>query len=376
MPESRNSTKQIYCVGGGKGGVGKSIFSVALSASLARRGRRVVVVDLDLGAANLHSYLGIMQRTPSLAEFMLREVMQLDNLLIETPVAGLQLIRGAEFVPGAANPAHWMKLKIMRHIKALPADIVVIDLGAGMSFNTLDFFGLADHGIVLTAAEPAAIMNAYGFVKSALFRGLQRVFRNHPPIRALIDEQSRRAEGEGGITLEWLSQQIQNQAPELLPLLAEIRQDFHPALIGNRIAAREHPPLLGNLLSLCRDRLGVGIQHLGNLPDVPDIGRYLLCIPHLLRSAAGLDYARAVQDIADQLYQPAGPAAVGADFSDAQIQQVHQLIDSLELAQLAGENREVWKLRMYFKPAQVVQFLLDRGVKHPVLFAQPPPEGR
>ncbi len=163
-------TKIIFSVGGGKGGVGKSIFSVAFGTVLAGEGHNVALVDLDLGTANLHTYLGIIKKTPTIADFILKKTPSLKDILLETSRKNLRIISGAEFVPGMANPAHWMKLKIMRHIKALPADLIIIDLGAGVHFNTLDFFGVSDRGIVITAPEPGAVINAYSFIKGALFK--------------------------------------------------------------------------------------------------------------------------------------------------------------------------------------------------------------
>jgi len=166
-------TGRIFSVGGGKGGVGKSIFSISLGMSLVEKGFKVVIADLDLGTANLHTYIGITKKTPTLADFILKKLSSLDDIIVETSEKNLGLISGAEFVPGMANPAHWMKLKMMRHLKSLTADFVIIDLGAGVHFNTLDFFGISDRGFVVTAPEPGAVMNAYVFIKGAFLRKLQ-----------------------------------------------------------------------------------------------------------------------------------------------------------------------------------------------------------
>ncbi|UCE71611.1 MAG: P-loop NTPase, partial [Nitrospiraceae bacterium] len=232
-----NSKKRkiIFSVGGGKGGVGKSIFSVALGTALAKDGYRTVLADLDLGAANLHTYLGIVSEKPTIADFILKKTASLEELLMETSVRGLNLISGAEFVPGMANPAHWMKLKIMRHVKSLPADYVILDLGAGVHFNTLDFFGVSDRGIVITAPEPGAVMNAYGFIKAALFRKLQNIFRRHSAIGPIIDAETQKKEAEKILTLDWLTEKIRRTASDMLPLMDEVRQSFNPVLVVNRI---------------------------------------------------------------------------------------------------------------------------------------------
>lgn len=113
--KEKHSPGTIISVGGGKGGVGKSILSIGLGTVLARSGKSVVLADLDLGSANLHTYLGVLGRTPTIADFILNKVPSLENLMVETSERNLGLISGAEFVPGVTNPAHWMKRKLMRH---------------------------------------------------------------------------------------------------------------------------------------------------------------------------------------------------------------------------------------------------------------------
>ena len=75
--KSGKKTKMIFSVGGGKGGVGKSIFSVAFGTLLAREGFSVALVDLDLGAANMHTCLGILKKTPTIADFIMRKATSL-----------------------------------------------------------------------------------------------------------------------------------------------------------------------------------------------------------------------------------------------------------------------------------------------------------
>ena len=363
--------KTIFAVGGGKGGVGKSIFSVALGTVLADAGRSVVLADLDLGAANLHACLGILKKTPSIADFILKKVPSLEDILIETSRKNLKLISGADFMPGMANPAYWMKLKIMRHIKSLPADIVILDLGAGVHFNTLDFFGVADRGIVVTAPEPGAVMNAYGFIKGALFRKLQSIFRKHPDIGPLIETESKKTEGENRLTLEQFAGEVKRLDPDLYPLINEVEQSFNPALVINRVPAGQSHVLVKNLISLCTEKLGVTMAHVGNLPDSRDITDYLLNIPGFLDAKAGKLYRSAIKSIIHQLNIPDLSVPMTsrrkAEYSDDDVERIIKVMDWLDDSVFRGTNREAWKLRMYFNPSEVVDFLISRGVSHETL---------
>lgn len=363
--KASQTAPEIFAVGGGKGGVGKSIFSIALATSLVESGRRVALVDLDLGAANLHTYLGMHTTTPSLADFLTRKVARLTEVLIPTPVDGLQLISGAEYVPGMANLPHWMKQKLMRHIKLLPVDAVVLDLGAGVAFNTLDFFAVAQHGIVLTAPEPAAVMNAYSFIKSALFRQLQQVFRKHDVLGPLIDEQARMNDADRQLTLEWLRERVHTLAPGEASVLDEVCAAFNPHLIVNRGQDDRESHVVHNLINLCRNQLGVQLQQQCVLPETPAVRQHSLDIPGLLHSPDGAGIRRRVTQWLDIVLAPEDLDIEGIKqtYSDDDISRLLELLDELDDFTFAGTNRKSWKLRLYFKPAEVVEFLLRRGVK-------------
>src|SRR4051812_8546463 len=78
--------KQIWAVGGGKGGVGKSLIAANISIALARAGKKVCAIDLDLGAANLHTCLGIEIPQVTLSDFFSRREPDIKNVLVPTPV--------------------------------------------------------------------------------------------------------------------------------------------------------------------------------------------------------------------------------------------------------------------------------------------------
>jgi flagellar biosynthesis protein FlhG len=368
---AERKTGEIISVGGGKGGVGKSLLSIALGTALAREGLRVILVDLDLGGANLHTYLGILRQTPTIANFLLNKVDSLEDLIVETAEKNLGLISGAEFVPGALNPPHWMKLKVMRHLKALPADIVILDLGAGVHFNTLDFFGISDHGVVITAPEPGAVMNAYGFIKGALYRKMQHVFKNNPAISRLIEDETKHAKNEKRFTLEWLREMLNKTAPELLPVIGEIEQSFHPALVINRVPEGRTHLLVRNLISLCKERLDVTLEHVGDLPDVREISNHLLNVPRFLSLPEGASYYEATRSIIARLTASAvkdNQKSAFFDFTDEEQEEILQLIDRLDERVFSAATKNTWKLRMFFKPADVIGFLVSRGITHPLFY--------
>ena len=85
-----------------------------------------------------------------------------------------------------ANPKFAQKTKILQAISRIQADHVVLDLGAGTGFNTLDFFLSAHHQIVVMTPQPVAIQNAYAFVRNAVYRTLSRLTNRRPSLKDLV----------------------------------------------------------------------------------------------------------------------------------------------------------------------------------------------
>jgi len=118
-PELALPAPRIFAVGGGKGGVGKSIVASNLALALAATGQRVAVVDLDLGGANLHTLFGISRPRATLADFVRGDVTELSELLSPTSVPDVALISGARALPDMANPKTAHKQKLLRHLRRL-----------------------------------------------------------------------------------------------------------------------------------------------------------------------------------------------------------------------------------------------------------------
>ena len=152
-----NDGPRIWAIGGGKGGVGKSVLAANLGVVLAKRRQRVVVVDADLGGANLHTLFGMPDPELTLSDYIDRNVPSLDDIVLSTSVPGLHLVSGAHALLEMANPKHGQKSRILRHIQKLDADHVILDLGAGTGINVLDFFLAARKGVLVVVPEPTSM---------------------------------------------------------------------------------------------------------------------------------------------------------------------------------------------------------------------------
>src|ERR1041384_7907896 len=109
-----NPNNRIITVGGGKGGVGKSIVASNLAVAIAQTGLPVVLADLDLGAANQHLLFGLDQRTPGVRTLLEGKASGLKDALVPTDVPNLSLLAGTGAIVGAANISHQSKLKLIR----------------------------------------------------------------------------------------------------------------------------------------------------------------------------------------------------------------------------------------------------------------------
>jgi flagellar biosynthesis protein FlhG len=168
---------RIFSVGGGKGGVGKSFIAANLGVLFAEQGKRVALVDLDLGASNLHTFLGIREPKVGIDDFLRKAVKELEDVALPTIIPNLYVICSMNCSLEIANLFHVQKLKIIKAIQNLPFDYVLLDLGAGTHFNTLDFFLTSDEGLFILTPEPTAIENTLRFIKSVYNRKLKQLLK-------------------------------------------------------------------------------------------------------------------------------------------------------------------------------------------------------
>ena len=177
--EDIESMPTIYPIGGGKGGVGKSFVAASLGALIARHGRTVALIDLDLGASNLHTFLGMQAPKDGLNLFLNKDAQTLESVAVPTPITNLFLISSSTCSMEIANLFYAQKIKLINAIKKLPFDYVLIDLGAGTHFNTLDFFLTSNKGVFVCTPEPTSIENAFRFIKAVYLRKIKQLIKRH-----------------------------------------------------------------------------------------------------------------------------------------------------------------------------------------------------
>jgi flagellar biosynthesis protein FlhG len=295
----RDASLHIIGVGGGKGGIGKSLLSASLGIDLARRGFRVVLLDTDLGGANLHTCLGIEQPRIGLGTFFEDRMARLEDVLQPTGVPNLLLLSGAQDPLDIANPKHHQKLRLLRAVQQVHADYAILDLGSGTTFNVLDFFLAADHGILALVPEPTSVENGYRFLKAAFYRRLKAVEKAYG-IAELLQSVNRQpgaaSQGPRGLLTEVTLRDA--EAGRLLGLQME---QFRPRLVVNMARTPGDFEVGEAVAAAWRKFFGLGMDYLGCIGYDDDVWR---CVrskrPLLIENPTG-PTATAVRGIADRL---------------------------------------------------------------------------
>lgn len=251
---------RVIAVTSGKGGVGKTNFSTNIALTMAQSGQRVVVLDADLGLANLHVVLGVSPR------YHLGHVMEgtisVREALHDAP-GGIQIIGGGS---GLAELANLEAEKCEAFIASLSeldslADVIVIDTGAGLARNTLAFLNAVEEIIVVTTPEPTAFTDAYATIKVSSIE--------NPTARLMLVVNMAQSEAEG-------------------------------EAVANRLG------------TIVRQFLGVELEHLGTIPLDSSVGRAVRLQHPLMLSQPNSEAASAIRRITSRLgYHRSTPTAQG-----------------------------------------------------------------
>lgn len=259
---------RIVAIGGGKGGVGKTLVTANLAIALATMGRQVVAVDMDLGGADLYLSLGIRNLSRSLNDFIERKYESLDEVRLATAYRNLTLIAADSSRLGAANIKFAHKEKILRHLGKIDCDVILVDLGAEVSFNVLDIFLAADHRYVVTSTEPTSVLEAYGLIKLSLYRKLRHFANEMIPPHSELGEVfedflfERESETNGKPKTVWqLIDVVGKSDAELQKKLLKMIWGYQIDLVVNMSEATDDASISQTITRLAQDNLSLNVQH-------------------------------------------------------------------------------------------------------------------
>ncbi len=247
-------------VGSGKGGTGKSMVVANLAYLLAKAGKKVCVVDLDIGGADVHTLYGIFEPQHTLTDFLTRRLDSLTDIVTTLDsFYGLQLIAGTGETMQTANMTYQEKQRLLRNLKTIDVDVLFIDVGAGTSYHMLDFFMFSDIQLCVATPEPTAIMDFYKFLQLATIRKALGGFLSHSQVSKALKKKNFESLAEVYLHAD----QVQEGAKEKIEAALEF---FQPLLIINRTGIVSKINHL-KLRKLAAKYLGIELQNLGEIPD-------------------------------------------------------------------------------------------------------------
>ena len=295
----------VISVASGKGGVGKSVVSVNLALVLARMGKQVVLADLDVGGADAHVMVGLLNPLLTLTDFLNHRIEHLDDLAQRLSIdPNLRIIPGTGDTLATANMAYAQKKRLIRNFQNIRADVIIVDIGAGASYHTLDFFLMADHHITVATPDPTSVLDLYRFIKLAAIRRVLSMFMMRD------------------VMAEGLANRDYSSVEEVLDVAGKTDESgrafaettlraFQPTLVLNRVSGRARVNVL-QLRKLLKEYVGGDLTLLGEIPEDPAMEQavraYVPVVQHAPSSPAAVALAKTADALA-QLLRGASPQA-------------------------------------------------------------------
>lgn len=253
--------RRVFSIGGGKGGVGKSLVAVNLATYLAQLGRRVILVDADPTGANLHLVVGAERSATSPAQPEVER--SFEHALVTTDVPGLRLYTASSDPGESGSIKSARKSHLLAQLRTVQSDDIVIDVGPGTGTSAVDLFLAADVGVLVTIPEPAAIETTYRFVRACYVRDLRRALRaDRTRLRGLD-----RILGElphHPYPLD-LARHLMRIEPALGELASQILARSRPRLVVNQTRVKSDLELGAWMAQVSMRRLGIAIDPLGSI---------------------------------------------------------------------------------------------------------------
>jgi flagellar biosynthesis protein FlhG len=259
-PTAPTGARHVIAVGGGRGGVGKSVLALNVAVYLAQLGRSVLLVDADGAGPTLHTLLGV--ETPNLPAP--NDEGEEDFIpTVTTPVPGLRLVpqtyrAGSTQPERAGRKAHWV-----HELRKLDVDYVVLDLGAGTAPATLDLFLSADLGLTVSTPEPPSVEAVYRFVRALFQRTVRRLLVSDR-FRLRLLERAQSELGPLPAPAE-LARALGRYDSSLGQLAAAELARLRPRLVINETRLRTDVELGPTMNEASKRYLGVDLDYVGHV---------------------------------------------------------------------------------------------------------------
>lgn len=260
--QKHTKTPVIIPVASGKGGVGKTIISINLSYALAQLGKEVILIDVDFGGANIHTCMGYESAPDGIGNFINEKNADLNDYLLHTDNKNLNFIPGDAEMVGIANLTNIQKKKLIKQISDLNADYIIMDLGAGSTFNIIDFFLISTFGIIVAMPEITSILNAYAFLKNTIFRLLYLRLKKHSETNKIFNKHFISG-GESAWKVSEIIDKLSDIDPEIGADAVSLIDSFSPKIVINMAYEPKDLAMGEKLRKISKNYIGVDMEYLG-----------------------------------------------------------------------------------------------------------------
>jgi flagellar biosynthesis protein FlhG len=273
--------KKIFAIASGKGGTGKSTVAINFSLALAALGHSVVLVDADLGGADLNVLLNILQPQHSLKDYLDRTIDSLDEILQFTPTSNFKVLLNGSDIVSLSNPNWNDKVRMIKGIQSLNADYIIVDLGPDIAYNNLDFFNMAPTGYLITQNVDTMVMGFYRFLKAAFTRRVRFHYRRFREVEDLIDDYKDQGWQKGRFNIV---SHIRSLGLEYSNMLDSLLEEYNPALIFNKVNGKAAHSTAERICEFVRRNYGFKLRLGGFIPeDKRVINAYEMNVPFIFK---------------------------------------------------------------------------------------------
>ncbi len=258
-----NNKATFIPIASGKGGVGKSMFAANLAIALAAGGDESVAVDLDFGGSNLYTFLGISNKYPGIGDYFKSSEIRFNDLFVQTSIPNLRFIPGDGRIPFMANISREQRGILLKHIRNISAKYVLLDIGAGTAFNSLQFFGLSYRGIIVTTFEIPSIMNFIMFLRNFIFRVIAVIVHGNKKVFSMVNKAFNVSIHATPVTVKTLISKIKEMDQDLAEKVETACSRYRPRIVFNMSDSPENLKVLAKIRDTLKKGLSIDVEFLG-----------------------------------------------------------------------------------------------------------------
>lgn len=259
-----DSKTTFFAFGGGKGGIGKTFLSANFGIHLAKKNKKTLIVDLDLGGANIHTYLGVQPTGPNLKDYLNSKVSSLEDVISATNNPNLFFIKGLDDWSSDLTISEEQTENMISAIKACGFDCVIFDLAAGTHNETIDFFLACDKQVIVTTPEPTSIENSYQFLKKAFHKTVMETSQE----LKCVDEITKLLNHKERFNIKTPSQLIsflEEKEPELGQILRKRIESIKPLILINQARSHQDQILAHSIEKICTQYFSMKCEAVGHV---------------------------------------------------------------------------------------------------------------